>query len=428
MLVVDQFEELFTLTGGEETRRRFLHGLTQLVADGRSRVRVVLTLRADFLDQPLSYSEFGELLKDGMCAVTVPFEDELATAIERPAAGAGVRFEPGLLSRIVADVRDQPGALPLLQYALTELFEARSSDLLTLQGYEATGGVVGALGRRAEELYGSLDRSGRVAARQVFLRLVTVDLHAQDTRRRVRRRDLRRLELDPASVNEILRRYGAYRLLTFDREPLTRSPTVELAHEALLDQWVRLRGWVDGRREDLLLHRRLVEAVEEWEESGWESDYLPREGRLAQLESWAETTDLVLSANERDYLAAGRRREDDRRRRTARRRTGILAGFAVAAAVSALLAVLALVSRGQATDEARRAQAQELGARGLTESRLDRALLLARQGEALDPSRDVRKPPLCGAACTRRGRGRTPLGGDDAPTGDDDRRGDDRTA
>jgi WD40 repeat protein len=386
VLVVDQFEELFTLTSDDETRRRFLDGLTQLVADGRSRVRVVLTLRADFLDQPLSYPEFGELLKKGMCTVTVPSEDELAAAIERPAASVGVHFEPGLVSRIVADVRDQPGALPLLQYALTELFAGRASDVLTLEGYAATGGVVGALGRRAEELYESLDRPGQVAARQIFLRLVTVDSQAQDTRRRVRRRDLRRLELDAASVDEILRRYGEHRLLTFDREPLTRSPTVEVAHEALLGQWARLRGWVDGRREDLLLHRRLVEAVEEWDESERASDYLPREGRLAQLESWADETDLALTANERDFLAAGRRQEDGRRRRTARRRTGILAGFAVAAAVSILLAVLALVSRGHAQDEARAAQAQELGARGLTDTRLDQGLLLARQGDALDPS------------------------------------------
>jgi len=386
LLVVDQFEELFTHTSEEETRRRFLAGLTQLVADSGSRARVVLTLRADFLDQPLSYPEFGALLKAGMRAVTVPSEDDLATAIERPAAGAGVHFEPGLVSRIVADVQNQPGALPLLQYALTELFAARTSDLLTLEGYGATGGVVGALGHRAEELYESLDRSGQIAARQIFLRLVTVDARAQDTRRRVQRRELLRLELDPAPLDEILGRYGEHRLLTFDREPLTRSPTVEVAHEALLDRWARLRSWVDERREDMLLRRRLLEAVAEWEESGRDPDYLPREARLVQIESRVGTSDLALTTTERDFLAEGRRQDDDRRRRTARRRSGILAGFAVAAAVSVLLAVLALVSRGQAVDEARTAQAQELGARALTESRLDRALLLARQGEALDPS------------------------------------------
>src|SRR5439155_12072208 len=118
LLVVDQFEELFTLTADEEIRRRFLDGLTELAADSRARVRIVVTMRADFLGHPLRYPEFGELFKAGMVAVTMPSDDELAAAVEGPAGAAGVRFEPGLVSRIFADVRDQPGGLPLLQYAL----------------------------------------------------------------------------------------------------------------------------------------------------------------------------------------------------------------------------------------------------------------------------------------------------------------------
>ncbi len=145
-------------------------------------------------------------------------------------------FEPGLVSEIVAHVRDQPGALPLLQYALTELFVARTSDTLTREGYVATGGVVGALGRRAEDLYTRLRPSAQAACRHVFLRLVGVDPAAQDTRRRVRRSELRQLELEPGAVEEILTRYGEHRLLTFDREPRTRTPTVEVAHEAILSR------------------------------------------------------------------------------------------------------------------------------------------------------------------------------------------------
>jgi len=362
LLVVDQFEELFTLTPDEETRRRFLEGLTRLVTESGSQARVVVTLRADFLDHPLRYPELGELVRAGMVAVTVPSDDDLTAAIEGPAARVGVRFEPGLVSEVIGDVRDQPGALPLLQYALTELFAARTSDVLTLEGYRATGGVVGALGRRAEELFAGLDPRGQTAARQVFLRLVAVDATGQDTRRRVRRRELRHLELDPAVLDDLLGRYGQHRLLTFDREPLTRSPTVEVAHEALLDQWGRLRAWIDERREDLLLHRRLAAAVDEWEEAGREADYLPRAGRRVQFESWAAATDLALTGEERTFLAEGRRREDERRRRTARRRRGILAGFGVAAAISAVLALLALVSRDRASEKERLATSRELAA------------------------------------------------------------------
>jgi serine/threonine protein kinase/DNA-binding SARP family transcriptional activator/WD40 repeat protein len=389
LLVVDQFEELFTLTADEEIRRRFLDGLTELAADSRARVRVVVTMRADFLDHPLRYPEFGELFKAGMVAVTMPSDDELAAAVEGPAGAAGVRFEPGLVSRISADVRDQPGGLPLLQYALSELFDARTTDLLTAHGYEATGGVVGALGRRAEELWERLEESGRAAARNVFLRLVTVRAGSQDTRRRVRRRELRQLELDASALDEILGRYGEHRLLTFDRDPITRSPTVEVAHEALLTQWERLRTWIEERREDLVLHRRLLEALAEWEDSGRQSDYLPREGRLVQFEDWARTTDLALSSGEKAFLQEGRREDDERRARAARRRRVVLAGFAFAAVVAALLAGLALVGREQARRNARVASSRELAASAV--SVLDRdpelsVLLSLRAAEAAKPT------------------------------------------
>ena len=370
LLVVDQFEELFTLTSDEELRRRFLDGLTALAADPRAPVRVVVTLRADFLDHPLRYPKFGELLGAGLVTVPAPSEDELAEAIERPAATVGVRFEPGLVSQIVADVHEQPGALPLLQYALTELFAARTSDLLALEGYRATGGVVGALGRRAEELYARLDAPARRACRQVFLRLVSVDPAGQDTRRRVRTRELRALEVEADALEAILDRYGEHRLLSFDREPLTRTPTVEVAHEAILDQWERLRTWIAERREDLLLHRRLVEAVAEWEDSDRDPEYLPREGRLAQFEAWAGATDLALTAAEREFLAQARAEADAGARRRARRRRAILAGFALLAAAASLLAAFALVLRGHAREEARLQKARQLAASA--EANLDR--------------------------------------------------------
>jgi serine/threonine protein kinase/WD40 repeat protein/class 3 adenylate cyclase len=379
LLVVDQFEELFKLTA-EETRRRFLAGLTALADDPHSPMRVLVTLRADFLDQPLLYPEFGELLRAGMVAVTAPSEDELAEAIERPARRVGVRYEPGLVSQIVADVRDQPGALPLLQYALTELFAARASDTLTLEGHVATGGVVGALGHRAEDLYARLRPPAQAACRQVFLRLVGADPTAQDTRRRVRRSELRQLELDPDAVEEILARYGEHRLLTFDREPLTRTPTVEVAHEAILSQWERLRGWIEERRGDLLLHRRLVDAVAEWRDTGRrDPEYLPREGRLAQFEAWAGTTDLALTAGEREFLAEARAAADAAARRRARRRRATLAGFAVLAAAASVLAAFALILRNDARDDARLATARQLAAAAEANLEVDpeRSILLA---------------------------------------------------
>ncbi len=392
LLVIDQFEELFTLTADEETRRRVLDGLTALAGDPRSQVRVVITLRADFLDHPLRYPEFGELLRAGMLAVAAPSEDELAEAIERPPSRVGVRFAPGLVSQIVADVRDQPGALPLLQYALTELFAARTSDLLTLDAYLATGGVVGALGRRAEELYQRLDTRAQAACRQVFLRLVTVDPAAQDTRRRVRRRELRQLELHADALDEILTRYGEHRLLSFDREPLTRAPTVEVAHEALLTQWDRLRSWIEERREDLLLHRRLAEAVEEWQSAERDPQFLPREGRLVQFEGLASATDLALTGLEREFIDASRRqseRELLREQRANRRLRVLLAGAAILLVAAVAAGVVALLQRQSAKHQATVALGRQLGAQAVSEPRIDRAMLLAREAVKLDDSRQT---------------------------------------
>lgn len=401
LLVVDQFEELFTLTTDEETRRLFLDALAALALDGRSRVRVVITLRADFFDRPLRYPRFGELLRPAMVAVTAPSQAGLAEAITRPGEAVGVRFEPGLVSRIIADVNDQPGALPLLQYALTELFAARTSDLLTIHGYQASGRVIGALGRRAEELYQALDTLGQEAARQVFLRLVAVSDVAEDARRRVRRQELSGLEFDPEVLEGVLRRFGEYRLLSFDRDPLTRGPTVEVAHEALLSEWERLRTWISERREDLLLERRLSDAVEEWERAGRDPSYLLTGGRLHQFATWAETTDLALTADERDFIQQGREADAQRRVRVRRRRRSILSGFAAAAFVSLALAGVAYVNQSHARESAGLARSRELtsdaqriGTLAQTEPSLDRSFLLAVLGVQLQDLPETRSDLL----------------------------------
>ena len=160
MLVLDQFEELFSMVANEEVRRLFLDSLVALCEDGRGRVRVVATLRADFFHRPLEYAEFGRLLEAGLVPLTPLDHDGLALSISRPARSVGLELEPGLVSEIVSDVSGQPGGLPLMQHALTELFQRRQGSVLTIDGYRATGGVLGALARRAEEIYESLSESG----------------------------------------------------------------------------------------------------------------------------------------------------------------------------------------------------------------------------------------------------------------------------
>ncbi|VAV98554.1 Serine/threonine protein kinase, partial [hydrothermal vent metagenome] len=239
LVIVDQFEELFTLTG-EGERAAFLATLAAVVNDDRSNVRIVITIRADFFDRPLRFADLGEALRAGTVPISAPSDEALCAIVVEPAAGVGVNFEPGLVDHIIGDVKNQPGALPLLEFALTELFDQRDSDLLTLEAYLASGGVLGALGRRAETIYTSLGDAGRDTAREMFLRLVNVSEAGRDTRRHVRLSELERLGFADAVLRDVLDAFAEHRLVTFDRDPTTRGPTVEVAHEAILTEWPRL--------------------------------------------------------------------------------------------------------------------------------------------------------------------------------------------
>ncbi len=215
----------------------------------------------------------------------------------QPALQVGAMFEAGLVPAIIDEVGAQPGALPLLQYALTELFERRQERLLTLAAYKEIGGVLGALGRRAEELYADLDAAGQEAARQVFMRLVTLGEGTEDTRRRVLRSELMALQTSEVSeTSEVLDAYGRYRLLTFDHDPVSREPTVEVAHEALLREWERLRDWLDESRDDVRLQRSLALFAAEWADNNQAEGFLLRDSRLDLFTGWAAGTNLALTA------------------------------------------------------------------------------------------------------------------------------------
>ncbi len=319
-LVIDQFEEVFTLVEDEAERAHFLTILGAAALDPASRLRIVITLRADFYDRPLLYPDFGELVRAHTEVVLPLSREELEKAIIEPAEKAFVQIELGLVPEIAADVNEQPGALPLLQYALTELFERRDGRWLTVQAYRDIGGISGALARRADELYDRLDETGQNAARQMFLRLVTLNEGAEDTRRRVRLDELLSLQGDPALMQSVLERFGKYRLLTFDHDPATRTPTVEVAHEALIRRWPRLRGWLRDSREDLRIQRRLAAAADDWSKMGRDASFLAAGTRLDQFEAWAGETSLALTGDEAAYLQASLAERDRMRAAEAARR------------------------------------------------------------------------------------------------------------
>ncbi len=303
LLVIDQFEELFTQVN-EEIANQFLDAIVAAITSEHSRLRVVVTLRADFYDRPLRHRGLGNLLREGTEVITPMSPEELERAITGPVEPLGVSFEPALVAELVRDVVDRAGALPLLQYALTELFENRAGARITSAAYRELGGVSGALVERAEGLLANLGADANDTVRQVFLRLVTLGEGTEDTRRRVLRRELDDLAVDKSVLEGVIGTYGRHRLLSFDRDPVSRGPTVEISHEALLSEWTRLRRWIDGARHDVRNQRRLAQALEEWRDAEHSDEYLLRGGRLDQLHGWARTTDLPLGQNEQAFLDA----------------------------------------------------------------------------------------------------------------------------
>jgi hypothetical protein len=365
LLVIDQFEELFTLTRSEQERAILLSGLFEAMRDPHSRLWVVATLRADFYDHPLLYAPSSRLVGRRTEVVEPLTPDQLYRAISGPAERVGLVLEADLPVAIIEDVAEQPGALPLLQYALTELYENREGRLLTLRAYKQSGGVLGSLARRAESLYTGLASVEQAEARQLFMRLVTlgeeIGAGIGDTRRRARRSELASAARDEQALGNVLDQFGRYRMLTFDRDPLNGSPTVEVAHEALLRNWPRLREWLDSTRARLLVQRRLMASASEWQAATQEPSFLASGVRLAQfaalereVEAGGEGAEdaVALTAEERAYLEASlheqqrqetavqerQARELSLQRRAANRLRYLVAGLGVFLLLAAVLA------------------------------------------------------------------------------------------
>ncbi len=221
-----------------------------------------------------------------------------------PAGRVGLEVDPALLVELVAEMADQPGALPLLQYALTETFELREGPILGLDAYRRAGALKGALAGRSEDAFQSLSRVEQEAADQVLLRLVRLGHGADLGRRRVAVSELLGLEMDPVALGHVLEVFSTNRLITLDRDLTSGAATVEVAHEALLREWPRLAASIEGHRQDLLRYEALNLAVAEWEESGRDPDYLLSGGRLAQYGNWSQETTLRLTTSQRQYLDA----------------------------------------------------------------------------------------------------------------------------
>lgn len=363
VIVIDQFEEVFTQMENEDDRRFFLNSIMEAMNDTHSRLRIIVTLRADFYDRPLNYPDFGQLMRECTTIVLPLTSHELRTAIIMPAEMSHLELEGGLVEAIIADVGGEPGALPLLQYAMTELYERRDGRWLTVDAYNEIGGAMGALTRRATDIYNGLTETQQTLVRQMFLRLVTLGEGTEDTRRRVSMTELLSLDYDTEAIQEVIDTFAKYRLLTLDRDPITRNPTVEVAHEALIRQWQLLRQWLDTNRDGLRVQRRVAAATTEWQNMGRDNSFLASGMRLHQFEEWLQSTELATTESERDYIQQSMmerdRLEEEKRlrkeheealeQRSKQRTRQLLIVMTLAAVVSLGLMALAVTQSALAT-------------------------------------------------------------------------------
>ncbi|MDP9188415.1 MAG: hypothetical protein M3O25_04115, partial [Actinomycetota bacterium] len=385
LLAVDQLEELFTACRSEAERAEFADTLARAAADPEGRAVVVVALRADFYGRFAAYPGLAELLGANNVLVGPMQASELRRVVELPAGRVGLRVEPELADALVDDVEGEPGALPLLSTALLELWQKRQDNVLALAAYRESGGVHGAVARLAEGTYARIPDGRKQLVRSIMLRLVGEGEGDVPVRRRA---PLAELDLERnEDVADVLAALADSRLVTVGEGAL------EVAHEALLREWPRLREWIEEDAEGRRLRRHVTQAATEWEAAGRDQGELYRGARLAAALEW--TADHVLDLNEleRDFVTESREIAEQatkRARRTNRRLRTLLTGVAVLLAVALAGGIFAVIQRGEARDAETAQLAQRLGAQGLVEEDLDRSLLLARQAVAIEDSPQTR--------------------------------------
>ncbi len=301
LLVIDQFEEVFTRATDTEAEN-FLNIVRLAVTDPVGRAHVLITMRADFFDRLTRYPDLAELFEqENMVIVTEMNSAELLRTIEGPAQAVGLVYDAGLPQRILEEVRRQPGSLPLLQYALKDLFQHRQGRRLTIEAYEQIGGVQRALAQHAEQIYAELGGAQQAIMRRVLLRLVEISETGEATRRRVAYDQLKFRDVPAAVVQELLDKLTASdaRLLIASRQITARGDDsrpqtfYEVSHEALIREWDRLKGWIADNLENLRIGSEILQSAGDWQTSNYDTAYLLTGTRLTRAEAWLDEADAT---------------------------------------------------------------------------------------------------------------------------------------
>jgi len=357
LLIADQFEELYTLVTDDSIRRQFLDCLlTSLPTNSQcgSPLVLVATLRADFLSNALTYRPFADLLQQGDIKLGAMNTEELRQVIEKPAQSLGIGFEDGLINRILHDVTDEPGNLPLLEFALTELWKYRTDKQLTHTAYEAIGEVKGSLARHAEAKYNALSAAEKSHVQRIFVQLVHPGQGTEDTRRVATK-----LELGATNWS-LVKQLADARLVVTSLDTTQQQETVEVVHEALISNWERLQQWMETDREFRVWQDQLRTSMQQWESTQQDEGALLRGVPLAEAEEnlYARQQDLSPAAQTfiRQSLALKKRQEKREKQRLKKLRSLLILTSSVAA-IAALLGLVALRQSRIAVEEASAAEA-----------------------------------------------------------------------
>lgn len=368
LLLVDQFEELFTQCKDTTERQVFIDNLLTATAEETAGpLHVLITLRADFYHLCALHAGLRERLSRQQEYIGAMSQVELRQAIEEPAHRSGWVFEAGLVDLILHDAGDGPGALPLLSHALLETWKQRRGRTLTLTGYQSAGGVSGAIAHTAEALFTGLDIQDQAIARSLLLRLTELGEGTQDTRRRAALDELLPPGDSQFPIQAVLRRLADARLVT------THTDSAEVAHEALIREWPRLREWLEQDRQGLRLHRHLTGAAQAWAAMQHDPGELYRGVRLAQAAEWAAANPSALNPLEQEFLQASQalvqeeeaKREAQRQREVQlERRRARQVAFTLSSILLALLVIVAILvgSNMQVRQEQTKALARQLAA------------------------------------------------------------------
>lgn len=368
LIVIDQFEELYTLSQDTAVRQTFLDLIT--APHLGDTFRITLSLRADFLGQALSHPAFAQIIQDSPLILGPMSRPQLTRAVENPAALQKIKFETGLVERILDDVGFEPGNLPLLEFALTSLWDEQSGGYLTHTAYDHIGRVDGALARHAEQIYSQLELAEKEQARTIFTQLVRPGDGTEDTRRPATRAEI-------GEKNWLLVQKLADARLVVTNQDTEKQETAEVVHEALIRSWDRLRIWMDTDRNFRLWQERLRAALYQWQESAEDNGALLRGAPLTEATEWLHQRGNSLTEPEKKFIENSVAQREKHRLAQEQLRRRIIGGLIVGFVITLLLSITSLWQLNNAL------AAQALAIRERDQARASLSRQLATQANAI---------------------------------------------